>query len=140
MTFNTEIFDRIFAKEKMFNYLNFFSKLWYFWYQIISRYMYYLWYRKWCKTEEQNPWCIVLACVLGPSIIIIQTFCTLKIKLFFFRSKIHSEWAVTCDGHFSCWYNEVHAWIQRKKTSKVAVLLRTSSWHIAKHFFRGSQF
>lgn len=54
--------------------------------------MYYLWYRKWCKTEEQNPWCIVLACVLGPSIIIIETSCTLKINLFLFLAKsIQSE-------------------------------------------------
>lgn len=27
VTFNTEIFDRIFAKEKMFNYLEFFLKI-----------------------------------------------------------------------------------------------------------------
>lgn len=91
MTFNTEIFDRIFAKEKMFNYLEFFLKIMVL---LISNY-----FPGTCTTSDtendvkqrNKTQCIVLACVLGPSIIIIQTFCTLKIKLFFFRSKIHSE-------------------------------------------------
>lgn len=91
MTFNTEIFDRIFAKGKNVQLFRIFS-------QNYGTFDIKL-FPGTCTTSDtkndvkqrNKTQCIVLACVLGPSIIIIQTFCTLKIKLFFFLSKIHSE-------------------------------------------------